>query len=320
MYQIRIKGLLDQQWSDWFSPLEIFNESNGECTLTGPVRDQAELHSLIDKAFNLNLTLLAVNCLQDTPVQRYALSIFFTASVILGWLATWVVINIPSNPVILSLLAFPVSYAPTFMALLMLHWAGGPEERSAFHQPLKRWRVGVRWYIVALLILPLLSVIGTMLATFSGGSIPFHPTLFGLLPLFLITNLGEEIGWRGYALPRLQTRFNSLISSLILGAVWSIYHWVALSGNENPWGFILVSTIYFLAMSVVMTWVFNHTRGSVPIMVLTHAMYDVVSIGVVPIVETNAPLLTLALGAGVACLMAFALVIVEGVDLGKRPA
>jgi membrane protease YdiL (CAAX protease family) len=249
-------------------------------------------------------------------IQRYALIIFFTASVVFGWLATWMVATIPSSPALLPLLAFPVSYVPAFMSFLVLHLAGSPEEKSAFRQRLKLWRVEFRWYIVALLILPVISVIGTMLTTFSGGSIPFHPALFALLPLFLITNLGEEIGWRGYALPRLQTRFNSLISSLILGAVWSIYHWVALAENENPWGFILVSTIYFLAMSVVMTWVFNHTGGSVPIMALTHAMYDVVSIGVVPIGETNAPLLTLALGAGVACLMAFALVIVEGVDLG----
>ena len=66
VYEIRIKGLLDQTWSDWFSPLSIVNEPNGESTLTGVVRDQAELHSLIDKVFNLNLALLAVNCLPDT--------------------------------------------------------------------------------------------------------------------------------------------------------------------------------------------------------------------------------------------------------------
>jgi len=61
IYQIRIKGHLDQTWIDWFTPLTIVNEADGEATLTGAVRDQAELHSLIDKVFNLNLTLLAVN-------------------------------------------------------------------------------------------------------------------------------------------------------------------------------------------------------------------------------------------------------------------
>ena len=61
VYQIRIKGHLDQTWSIWFAPLVIFNEPSGEATLTGIVRDQSELHGLIDKIFALNLTLLAIN-------------------------------------------------------------------------------------------------------------------------------------------------------------------------------------------------------------------------------------------------------------------
>ena len=61
IYQIRIKGHLDQTWIDWFVPLAIVNDPDGEATLTGAVRDQAELRSLLDKIFNLNLTLLAVN-------------------------------------------------------------------------------------------------------------------------------------------------------------------------------------------------------------------------------------------------------------------
>ena len=65
VYQIRVKGLLDQRWSDWFAPLKIVNSPNGEAVLTGVIRDQAELQSLLDKVFNLNLTLLAVNRLQD---------------------------------------------------------------------------------------------------------------------------------------------------------------------------------------------------------------------------------------------------------------
>ena len=61
VYQIRVKGHLDQTWVDWLSPLVVVNEENGEATLTGTVRDQAELHGLLDKVFDLNCTLLAVN-------------------------------------------------------------------------------------------------------------------------------------------------------------------------------------------------------------------------------------------------------------------
>ena len=61
VYQIRITGHLDEAWITWFSPLVVVNEEIGEATLTGAVRDQAELHGLLERVFDLNLTLLAVN-------------------------------------------------------------------------------------------------------------------------------------------------------------------------------------------------------------------------------------------------------------------
>ena len=61
VYQIRINGHLDETWITWFSPLVVVNEANGEAILTGPVRDQAELAGLLNRIFDLNLTLLAVN-------------------------------------------------------------------------------------------------------------------------------------------------------------------------------------------------------------------------------------------------------------------
>lgn len=61
VYQIRIQEQLDAQWAEWFSPLVIQNESAGETTLTGPIRDQAELFGFLTKVSDLNLTLVAVN-------------------------------------------------------------------------------------------------------------------------------------------------------------------------------------------------------------------------------------------------------------------
>lgn len=61
VYQIRINGHLDETWITWLSPLVIVNKANGEAILTGPVQDQAELAGLLDRIFDLNLTLLAVN-------------------------------------------------------------------------------------------------------------------------------------------------------------------------------------------------------------------------------------------------------------------
>ena len=67
VYQIRIKGHLDETWIDWFSPLVVVNEVNGEATLTGQARDQAELAGVLNRIFDLNLTLLALNRITDPP-------------------------------------------------------------------------------------------------------------------------------------------------------------------------------------------------------------------------------------------------------------
>ena len=60
-YQFRVQGHLDPMLSEWFAPLQVANQPNGEATLTGPVRDQTELYSLLLKLYNLNFTSLAVH-------------------------------------------------------------------------------------------------------------------------------------------------------------------------------------------------------------------------------------------------------------------
>jgi membrane protease YdiL (CAAX protease family) len=94
--------------------------------------------------------------------------------------------------------------------------------------------------------------------------------------LFLIIGIvnGEELGWRGFALPRLQARYNALTSSLLLGVIWTIFHlplfFTVTGSSQTDWSItsFLVSTI---AMTVLYTWMFNNTRGSVFMAYLFHA-------------------------------------------------
>ena len=62
MYEIRVKGHLDQRWSAWFDGMTVMHEANGHTVLSGPVVDQAALHSLLIKIHSLNLTLISVVC------------------------------------------------------------------------------------------------------------------------------------------------------------------------------------------------------------------------------------------------------------------
>jgi hypothetical protein len=65
-YQIQVKGHFDNTLTDWFAPLQVTNEPNGEATLSGPVRDQAELYGILLKLYNLNFTLIAVQRISAT--------------------------------------------------------------------------------------------------------------------------------------------------------------------------------------------------------------------------------------------------------------
>ncbi|MFN8445005.1 MAG: hypothetical protein U0175_29735 [Caldilineaceae bacterium] len=67
-YQIQVKGHFDSRLQEWFAPLTITNEPNGEALLSGPMRDQAELYGLLLKLYNLNFTLIAV---QPVPSRSF---------------------------------------------------------------------------------------------------------------------------------------------------------------------------------------------------------------------------------------------------------
>jgi len=68
-YEIRVKGHLDQRWSEWFDGMTITNEENGNAIISGPMVDQAALHSMLVKVFNLNLTLIAVSRLEPDTIR-----------------------------------------------------------------------------------------------------------------------------------------------------------------------------------------------------------------------------------------------------------
>ena len=79
VYQIRLKGHLDSQWTDWFEGLSITLEEDGDTLLTGPVVDQAALHGLLKKVRDLGMPLISVNCIKadhpDAPDVKHSINI-----------------------------------------------------------------------------------------------------------------------------------------------------------------------------------------------------------------------------------------------------
>jgi membrane protease YdiL (CAAX protease family) len=147
--------------------------------------------------------------------------------------------------------------------------------------------VGIQWWLVALL-LPALVILGAVyLFSLFGGPAPdfsrYQP-LYTIIPMIilitLINGVGEELGWRGFMLPRLQSRYSALVASLILGTFWGLWHAPVyfIAGTTQSifraqvgfWAGLLLFTLSTIAISVTFTWVFNNTRGSVLIAATLH--------------------------------------------------
>ncbi len=100
---------------------------------------------------------------------------------------------------------------------------------------------------------------------------------------FLFAGLLEESGWRGWLLPRLQQRWSPLVASLIVWLPWALWHApLDFSGGAgSTWmNYIQVRVVFFIAISVLLTWFFNHSGGSIIVVALFHAAFNTFSIRV----------------------------------------
>jgi hypothetical protein len=163
--------------------------------------------------------------------------------------------------------------APTIAAtMLTLAWEGRSGLRGLWAS-LTRWRFGFQWYAFALLVIP---VMGWLTSQVAGADPKYDlstPTLVAAALLnLLIGPLGEELGWRGYALPRLLRRFNPCAASLILGAIWGLWHLPSffVSSLVQADLSLPIFLVGALCLSIIATWLFQHTGGSVLITVVLH--------------------------------------------------
>jgi membrane protease YdiL (CAAX protease family) len=213
---------------------------------------------------------------------RY-LMLFFVAAYSLAWLAFGATIlaargalALPApEPVFLVLATLGIGLAGVGAAAVESGRAG---VRGLLMQAL-RWRAGPAWYVAALLGPALLSPTALVLGVALGDAVPALPSPTALVsfPLLIVAlfvpALFEEIGWRGYALPKLRRRMGRLSASLVLGVVWAGVHlplWLlpgfGFDDRSVPLYFVQVS-----AISVLLAWVYDGTRGSVLLTGLAHA-------------------------------------------------
>jgi len=147
-----------------------------------------------------------------------------------------------------------------------------------------RWRVAPIWYGVALLGPIALQLLAMALHVVLGGQPPDPLAMAAALPgVLLVTaymlvqvGIGEEVGWRGYALPRLQSGHGALVSSIILGSMWAFWHLPVFFNPATGYSItpFWVFLVFMLPVSVLITWVFNSTGGSVLMAMILHAVLN----------------------------------------------
>ena len=209
----------------------------------------------------------------DPRVQRDTrqLALFFLLAYAISW-ATWA---IPVVPVL----------GPMLAAVLVTAVTTGRAGLHDLAARLARWRVPLRWWLVAVSPIPLALLVLTGLWV-AGQDLPAasdvsrdmaRPIGLGVVSFLLITlvaSVGEEVGWRGYALPRLQHRLRPLPATLILALLWWLWHLEFFLIDQVPLASFPIYLVEVTAVAIILTWIHNGSGASVLLVVVWHAAYN----------------------------------------------
>ena len=232
-------------------------------------------------------------------VKEYPLVVYF----ILAYVITWIIVlpvvasaqGFISVPTSLYALHYLSAYGPLLAAVIVTGITDGGDGLRELLGRMIKWRVGLGWVLVAALsplvlfglaALIVLAVVGGAPPDLSlAGQVNFLPYLgIGALVLWLFTSgIGEESGWRGYALPRLQRNMSALSATLILTVFWVFWHLSRFFyfGAFVELGFSVLPlfALQLLAMGIVLTWLYNSTNGSIMMAALFHGGFNFLPAG-----------------------------------------
>jgi membrane protease YdiL (CAAX protease family) len=162
-------------------------------------------------------------------------------------------------------------FGPLVAATWLTFRQGRWDAVRALYGRLLLFRVHPGWYALALLVpatllsggLALLNVVGRT------GPVAYFPAA-GALVFGVVISVAEEVGWRGYALPRLERRFGAFAASTLLGVLWCLWHVPMFLGLGVPMNLMLVMMLHFTGASLLMTFIARGTGGSLLLAVIAH--------------------------------------------------
>lgn len=223
-------------------------------------------------------------------VKDHPVGAFFAATLAISWgLWTLAFVGLGGGETFTRVMMIPGAFGPALAGALVTYLRG--ESLRTWAAGIVDWRVPPRWYLLALGI-PALAALGASALYLWGGGVVSTARLSRMLPavpILLLVNavLGggnEEPGWRGFALPHLTPQYGAFASSLIIGIVWAVWHLpLFLMGAPRLLsGSLPLYTVLVVAFSVLLTWMYESTGGSVLLAVLFHGAINT-SMSFVPI-------------------------------------
>ena len=218
-------------------------------------------------------------------IRQFPVAAFIAITTILGWVAVAVgtavmPINAENGATAMHGILIFVIASPSVVGVVLTAIVDGRDGLKELWSRMARWRVHPKWYLAALVV-PF-SIAGLdylILGTLGGPVAPINlvDQIKFMLPFAIMAPLFEEFGWRGYALPRLQRRHSALVSALIVGLGWALWHtainFLGVAGlHTGPMLLLLLLIVAQLnfADSVLMSWINNSTGGSMLLVILGH--------------------------------------------------
>jgi membrane protease YdiL (CAAX protease family) len=227
--------------------------------------------------------------MQAEPLRgssTHSLLTFFVLTFALSW---WPWPLVLLNPDSLTLLP----WSPLVAAFIMAVWVAGRRGVKDLLVSMVRWQVGLRWYAVAVLLPVATIILAASMNVLLGAEAPaasefsdwYTFPLVLLVTFFLKGPFTEEVAWRGYALPRLLQRISPLAASLLLGAVWALWHLPLLVSDPTSQRPPAQFVAWVIAASILITWLYLRSDGSVLLATLMHAMFNSLASFVFPVFQ-----------------------------------
>ncbi len=228
----------------------------------------------------------------DSFVKKHAVVIYFVLTLLISWGALLLIMgpggmlgveDVPAER--MPLLYVGMLLGPTAAGLLMTGLVDGRFGFATLLSRLRRWRVGLGWYVIAILAAPAPFTLSLLLLSFfSPAYVPAILTTADKVSLLIsglmagiLVGIFEELGWTGFVIPRLRLRYGILATGLIVGLVWGLWHAPLFTASAQaslrvpPILTLLVLLFSHLpAFRVLLVWVYDHT-GSLLVAMLMHA-------------------------------------------------